>query len=206
MIQNTQILSTENETKSTPSVVNSNVSASDSIIYFDIVADDLGSKSVEPRQIKKRHERFFAQSIRSKKPHSATSQPSFRQPAPRSLIVKRESKQLFDILLGYLDRIVRLDEISENLEKLNVAFESGNTIEINLIAYVCVDLCADFGMAAAIEPLLELERVEHENQMPKAAVLVRRVKQEFERYNFALKRSLDSLTATNKFGGRVSSI
>lgn len=178
--------------------------ADNSPIYFDVVADKSTSKLVKSEEPKKRHKKSFANESHSKISFFKTSQETFLQSARQFPSAKIESKQLFDILLGFLNRLVYLDEMAEKLEKLDTAIKTGNVSKINSIAYDCAGISAKCGMLSAIEPLLELERVEQTNQMTRAAALRTQIKREFERFRLALERSLERIAATNKFGGNVS--
>ncbi len=201
-MQNTQVLSSKIGVRFSPIAVNT--PARDSIIYFDAVEDEYAFKSTKSKKMKKRHGEFFAATNRSRPPCITPSQKTFLQFIRQFSIVKDEPKRLFGILLLYLDRIIHLDEMSQNLKKLDTAVERENINEINLIAYECADICIDCGMPAAITPLLELERIEDKTQAARAAALTAQVKSEFDRCNLAFKESLQQLAAAKKFSSYVS--
>lgn len=113
---------------------------------------------------------------------------------PCNRIDKDKPKQLFAILLGYLDQIVYLDELSENLEQLDFAIAAKNTGEMKRIALECAAASRCCGLFAAIKAQLsELERVEHEYQLADAADLSRQIVEASEQFRFILKENMQQM-------------
>ena len=98
-----------------------------------------------------------------------------------------EPEELFDMLSVYLDQMV------QTFAKLDLAFESGNADEVNLLAHNCAGANANCGMTALIEPLRELERIAGENDLAHAASLLPRLRAEFERVRRFLKENLEEV-------------
>lgn len=106
---------------------------------------------------------------------------------------KDEPTRKFGVLLAQLDRIVCLDEMSENLEELDDAVKTGNAARTGALARECAEMCRDCGMISAIEPLLELARLCRKNQIARAAALCARIKNEFEQRRRIFKINLGRL-------------
>jgi HPt (histidine-containing phosphotransfer) domain-containing protein len=95
-----------------------------------------------------------------------------------------EPEEVADILELYMA------QMSESLQKLALAIESGNAGEVNLISHNCAGVSANCGMVALVRPLRELERMGCENQLEGAATLSARVGQEFARVRTFLEEHL----------------
>jgi HPt (histidine-containing phosphotransfer) domain-containing protein len=95
-----------------------------------------------------------------------------------------EPEELADILDVYLV------QMSESLEKLAFAIESGNAGEVNSISHNCAGVSVNCGMVALVGPLRELERMGCENQLEGAAALGARVGKEFSRVRTFLEENL----------------
>ena len=98
-----------------------------------------------------------------------------------------EPEELFDMLS------VSLEQMTRTFEKLDLAIESGNAAEVNLIAHNCAGANANCGMTALIEPLRELERIAGEGNLADAASLLLRLRSEFERVRQFLKENLEEV-------------
>ncbi len=95
-----------------------------------------------------------------------------------------DPEDLADILDVYLA------QMSESLEKLTLAIESGNAGEVNSISHNCAGVSANCGMVALVGPLRELERMGGENRLEGAAILGERVGREFARVRSFLEENL----------------
>jgi HPt (histidine-containing phosphotransfer) domain-containing protein len=91
---------------------------------------------------------------------------------------------LFEILDIYLL------QMSENLEKLTAAIETGNAGELDLIAHNCAGTSANCGMVAVVQPLRELERMGRHESLAGADALGRQVVSEFQRVKVFLQDNL----------------
>lgn len=86
---------------------------------------------------------------------------------------------------------VYLGQMSESLARLDVAVQSGNANDVDLIAHNCAGTNANCGMVAVVEPLRRLERMGRENQLLGADILIERVGKEFERVKCFLAENLE---------------
>ena len=159
---------------------------------FEAAATDFDSKAIKSEEAEKACKRFFADAAGRKNLPAPTFDEALRD-VPSSPAERKRAQKFSDTLLFYLDQIIYLEEISENLEKLNAAIESGNAARVNLIANDCVGISRSCGMFAALKPLRELERFGDENQMSKAELLSRQVGEEFERFKITLKENLEQI-------------
>lgn len=159
---------------------------------FEAVSNDFDFKPIKSEETEKARKRFFADAAGRENILVPTFDEALRD-APLFPAARNRPPELSDTLLFYLDQIIYLEEISESLEKLNGAIESGNAARINLIAGECAGISRSCGMFAALKPLKELERVEHKNQMTNAESLSRRVGEEFERFKVTLKENLEQI-------------
>jgi hypothetical protein len=160
---------------------------------FEIAEDNNALKPLQPEDTGGERKRFFTDANLRKN----TLVPTFEQalrPAPLFPAMRENRQELSYALLFYLDQIVYLEEISENLEKLDAAIELENTTQVSLIANDCAGMSARCGMFAALKPLRELERVELKNQIPKAQSLCREVGREFEIFKITLKETLEQIS------------
>lgn len=164
--------------------------------YFEAVADEYASEPFKPGDSGAERKRFFADASREKSLLVSTSEQALR-PAPLRPAARESREDLSYTLLFYLDQIVYLEEIAENLAKLDAAIESGNAAAVSLAANDCAGLGARCGMLAALKPLRELERVRHASQMLKAESLSREVCREFEAFKLILKENLEQMTAVD---------
>jgi len=98
-----------------------------------------------------------------------------------------QPEELFEILGIYLD------QMSDSLKRLDVAIESGDAGEIDLIAHNCCGVSANCGMTAVVAPLRELERMGRENCLQGSKVLGVQVSSEFARIKSFLKENLAHL-------------
>lgn len=160
--------------------------------FFEAAAETFEAKPMRHEEAEKARRRFFADASGRKNALVSTSEEELR-PAPLFPAARNRPPEFSHALLFYLDQIVYLEEISENLEKLDAAIESGNAAKVSLIAGDCAGISASCGMFAALKPLRELERVEHKNQLPQAVNLSKAVCEEFERFKFTLKENLEQI-------------
>ena len=110
---------------------------------------------------------------------------------------KDKPKKLFAILLAYLDQIVYLDELSENLERLDFAIGSKNTVEVCRIAAECAAVSLKCDIFATIKLLLSrLERVEHEYQLTEAASLSRQIGEASEHFRLVIKENMQQIAVS----------
>jgi CheY-like chemotaxis protein len=98
-----------------------------------------------------------------------------------------EPEELFDMLSVYLD------QMTKSLEKLDLAIESGNASEVNLIAHNCAGANANCGMTALVAPLRDLEQMASENDLARAADLGAHIRKEFERVRRFLLENLEEV-------------
>lgn len=160
---------------------------------FEIVTDKFASKPIQPEEAGQERKRFFTDANLRKNMLAPTFGETLRE-VPLFPAARENAQEFSHTLLFYLDQVVYLEEISENLEKLNAAIESGNSAQVSRIARSCAGISAGCGMFAALKPLRELERVEYKNQMPKAEDLSREIGKEFERFKFTLKENLEQIS------------
>jgi len=95
-----------------------------------------------------------------------------------------EPEELADILGIYLS------QMTESLEQLKVAIQSGQAQEVDLIAHNCAGVSANCGILALVAPLRELERMGRERQLAGAARLSAQVASEFARVKTFLQENL----------------
>lgn len=100
------------------------------------------------------------------------------------LVMGDEPEELAEILSVYLD------QMSENLEKLDAAIAAGNAREVDMLAHNCAGVSATCGAVAVVEPLRELERMGRENQLGGAAALHEQTQREFARIRLFLQERL----------------
>jgi HPt (histidine-containing phosphotransfer) domain-containing protein len=98
-----------------------------------------------------------------------------------------EPEELFEILGIYLD------QMTHNLKRLDLALESEDAHEIDLIAHNCCGVSANCGMTAVVAPLRELERMGRENCLEGSKVLGAQVSSEFEIIKVFLDENLAHL-------------
>ena len=100
-----------------------------------------------------------------------------------------DPKYVSEILGAYYE------QMAESLIKLDAAIAGGNADQINLIAHNCAGTSANCGMIALVNPLHQLERMGHENQLLRAAHLNAQVGAEFERIKIFLAGRFEPLPA-----------
>jgi two-component system sensor histidine kinase/response regulator len=86
-------------------------------------------------------------------------------------------------------------EMEANLVKLDSAIESGNAVEVDLIAHNCAGTSANCGMVAVVDQLRELERMGRENKLTGAASLKAQVGVDFERIKRFLEERFEPVAA-----------
>jgi HPt (histidine-containing phosphotransfer) domain-containing protein len=85
---------------------------------------------------------------------------------------------------------VYLRQMSESLERLIAAIETGDAGQVDSIAHNCAGVSANCGMVAVVGPLRELERMGRDGQLAGAAPLGAQVGREFERVRHFLRESV----------------
>jgi PAS domain S-box-containing protein len=90
---------------------------------------------------------------------------------------------------------IYLHQMSEGLARLNVAVQSGDAEQVNLIAHNSAGTSANCGMTAVVESLRLLERMGVENQLADAAVVCARLDIEFAQVRNFLAENLELVTA-----------
>jgi two-component system sensor histidine kinase/response regulator len=93
---------------------------------------------------------------------------------------------------------IYLAQMSESLEKLASAVESGDARDVRSIAHNCAGVSANCGMVALVGPLRELERMGREGRLEGAAALGAQVGKEFARVQTALALNLPHAAASTK--------
>jgi hypothetical protein len=128
---------------------------------------------------------------------SSSKRPAARKFSANANAEKDKPKKLFAILLAYVDQIVYLDELSENLERLDFAIANKNTVEVCRIAAECAAVSLKCGIFATIKLLLcQLERIEHEYQLPDAASLSRQIGEASEHFRFVIKENMQQIAVS----------
>lgn len=164
----------------------------DSVKYFDLVTKNFASEPVNSAESRKAGKRISNGANRNRKARFTTSQ-DFLPPPPVFPAAIDDPKDLFFIMLYYFDKIIYLDEISENIEKFDVSIKAGDIDELNSIAYNCAEIIAHYGIFTALVPLRRLERVKHVTELLNAITLSGQVRKEFERFRFNLKENLEQI-------------
>ena len=149
--------------------------------------DDYISKPVKPEGLAQVLQRVFAGSTDDKDGVSSVAE-EVSSPVDMVRLHEAMGDELFEILDIYLV------QMSENLEKLTEAIETGNAGELNLIAHNCAGTSANCGMVAVVQPLRELEQMGREGSLAGAASLGRQVVSEFQRVKVFLLENLASVT------------
>jgi CheY-like chemotaxis protein len=149
--------------------------------------DDYVSKPVKPEDLGEVLGRLLSQGGAGVKDVAAATVQATAPPVDMErlhLALGDEPADLDDILEVYLA------QMSESLEKLALAIESGDAGEVNSIAHNCAGVSANCGMVALVEPLRELERMGREDRLGGAAALGARVGTEFARARTFLEENL----------------
>jgi HPt (histidine-containing phosphotransfer) domain-containing protein len=145
--------------------------------------DDYVSKPVRPEELAAVLERLLAGDAASVAPARATPE-EISPPVDVERLhqaMGHDPEEVADILGVYLG------QMSESLEKLTTAVESGDAVEVELIAHNCVGVSATCGMSAVVAPLRELERMGRENRLAGAGRLGAQVGREYERVRLFLQ-------------------
>jgi FOG: CheY-like receiver len=148
--------------------------------------DDYISKPVKTEQLASVFKSFLAEAGQSMKAVSRTSD-GILPPVDMERLFQAmgdEPEERQEILGVYLN------QMSGSLEKLNVAIESGDAEEIDLIAHNCAGASANCGMVAVVEPLRELERLGRENRLAGASLLNAEICREFQRVKLFLQQNV----------------
>ena len=145
--------------------------------------DDYISKPVKPEGLAQVLQRVFAGSTDDKDGVSSGAE-EVSSPVDMVRLHEAMGDELFEILDIYLV------QMSENLEKLTEAIETGNARELNLIAHNCAGTSANCGMVAVVQPLRELEQMGRLESLAGAEALGRQVVSEFQRVKVFLQDNL----------------
>jgi PAS domain S-box-containing protein len=145
--------------------------------------DDYVSKPVRPEELAAVLERLLADAAATVEPSGATPE----EAAP-PVDVERLHQAMGDDPEEVADILgVYLGQMSESIEKLMTAIESGDALAVELIAHNCVGVSASCGMSAVVAPLRELERMGRENQLAGAVRLGATFGREYERVRLFLR-------------------
>jgi HPt (histidine-containing phosphotransfer) domain-containing protein len=90
------------------------------------------------------------------------------------------------------------NQMSEELNRLNLAIRSGSAGEVVEIAHGCAGMNANCGMLAVVSPLHELERMAREGNLDGAALTAEQVNVGFERIHLFLTAMLETERHTEK--------
>jgi CheY-like chemotaxis protein len=148
--------------------------------------DDYVSKPVKPEELGEVLGRWLSKGGAGVEEAAATAPQS---PSPVDmerlhLALGDDPAELAEVLDVYLA------QMSESLEKLASAVESGDARDVRLIAHNCAGVSANCGMVALVGPLRELERMGREGRLEGAAALGAQVCKEFARVKTALADNL----------------
>lgn len=160
-------------------------------VRFELSAGEYVSKSFESKD--ERHANFFAAKNKREKARENFSRSSDAE--RYAAVGENKPEKLFGALLAQLDRIVCLDEISENLERLDAAVRAGDVKRVGALVRECAEICRDCGMFSVVEPLAELARFSRRNRTARAADLCAQIRREFERRRHIFKTNLRHLAA-----------
>jgi CheY-like chemotaxis protein len=145
--------------------------------------DDYISKPVKSEELAKVLERVFAGSNNDKDEVSCVAK-EFSPPVDMARLHDAMGNELFEIVDIYLV------QMSENLEKLRAAIDTGNAGEVDLIAHNCAGTSANCGMVSLVRPLRELEQMGREACLDGAQALSRQVVSELQRVKIFLQENL----------------
>jgi signal transduction histidine kinase/CheY-like chemotaxis protein/HPt (histidine-containing phosphotransfer) domain-containing protein len=145
--------------------------------------DDYVSKPVRPEELATVLERWLADDAVSVEPAGATLEEILPPVDVERLhqMMGDDPEEVADILGVYLG------QMAESLERLTTAVESGDAVEVELIAHNCVGVSATCGMSAVVAPLRELERLGREKRLAGAGPLSAQVGREYERVRLFLQ-------------------
>jgi hypothetical protein len=153
----------------------------ETIRYFDLVTDSSPAKPLRA-----------GAAAANKKP-AATAHQYFLPPVAAA--DQDDPQEFFSILLVYLDQIVYLREMTENLGKLDTAVRAGEIDAVNSIARNCIAAGTHCGMVTSVEMLRRLERITDQCQLAGAANLCRHIRREFEGFRRSLRENLEQMAA-----------
>jgi two-component system, sensor histidine kinase and response regulator len=153
--------------------------------------DDYVSKPVKPEELAKVLDRLLADASQGVEAGGAAPQEDSPPIDMKRLhlVMGEDPEEVSDILGVYLE------QMSESLERLHAAIESGDAGEVDLIAHNCAGVSATCGMVAVVEPLRELERMGRAGRLAGAATLGAQVGREFERIRDFLRESMGQLVS-----------
>ena len=149
--------------------------------------DDYISKPVRPEELARVLDTLLADAEQSVEAGGAPPQ-EISPPVEMErlyLAVGEDPEEVSDILCVYLG------QMTESLERLDAAIESGDAGQVDLIAHNCAGVSATCGVVAVVGPLRELERMGRDDQLAGAPALLVRVGSEFERVRLFLRESLE---------------
>lgn len=85
---------------------------------------------------------------------------------------------------------IYIKQTSANLTSLAEAIDTGNAVEVELIAYNCASTSANCGVIALVEPLRKLAQMGGEGSLDGATALAVEVFSEFDRVKTFLRENL----------------
>lgn len=171
-----------------------------SIKYFDLMTEKFDSDSSDRAKSEKENREVFGVGRNAKIAGAAlrNSPPRRIAAAPLPLFsAATDAQETFDMMLEYLDRILRLDEMRENLEKLDAARATGDIDKVGSIARDCLGINIGCGIRAAAEPLHCLSVVDKNFRLADAEILIERIKVEYERFRLNVKKNLEQNKTAN---------
>ncbi len=169
-----EIRRVEGETKHTPIVaMTAHALQGDREKCMAAGMDDYVSKPVKVEGLIRVLDAFFA-TVNNDEAGAATEVPAVDVVRMHEAMGD-QPEEYAEILEAYLS------QMSENLEKLDVAFGAGDYAQVELIAHNCCGTSANCGMTAVVAPLRELETAGREKRLAAAAPLIAETKLKFER-------------------------
>jgi HPt (histidine-containing phosphotransfer) domain-containing protein len=148
--------------------------------------DDYISKPVKPEELARVLDRLLADAGQSVEDGGAPPQ-EISTPVDMErlhMALGEDPLEVSEILSVYLE------QMSESLERLSAAIESGDAAQVDLIAHNCAGVSANCGMTALVGPLRELERMGRDRQLASAASLCARAGRELERVRLFLREGM----------------
>ena len=147
--------------------------------------DDYISKPVKQDELTTVLERAFAasRSVRV----TQTNEVALSPPVDMDRLYEamgHEREELFEILDIYLS------QMSQGLEKLDIAVKSGNSGEVDMIAHNCAGTSANCGMVGVVSSLRSLETAGREGCLDNALPLLGEAKSQFQRISLFLENQL----------------
>jgi hypothetical protein len=111
----------------------------------------------------------------------------------RSFINRLKPDDSFYSLLLYLDQILYLKEMSENLTKLEKAIRLDSVDEFIRVAHNCLLISSKCGMFKRAKPLRLLAVLKAADTLAGAEILYRQIKDEYNKSKFLLNIKLEQI-------------